>query len=148
MDPPRVPHATRRHREPNGRPNEKRVVKACVTAGFHVLRFSHQNKTYPCPSGLSRSAVGTRGKRRGFFLARLWSPRILVSLFILQSIGRPGLGWRFDRRVADPATWNIQRLTRLLFPHFSPLFYVRGNSERGRGEGYFLFKENNKKISI
>ncbi|CAL9163761.1 unnamed protein product [Musa hybrid cultivar] len=63
-----------------------------------------------------------RGKRRGFFLARLWSPRILVSLFILQSIGRPGLGWRFDRRVADPATWNIQRLTRLLPPHFSPLF--------------------------
>ncbi|CAL9103805.1 unnamed protein product [Musa acuminata var. zebrina] len=86
MDPPRVPHATRRHREPNGLPNEKRVVKACVTAGFHVLRFSHQNRRIPtvhrCPSGLSRSAVGTRGKRRGFFLARLWSPRILVSLFI------------------------------------------------------------------
>lgn len=139
MDPPRDPHApvviAKRQAEQAG--NEKRVVKACVTAGFHVLRFSHQNRRIPTvhryPSGLSRSAVGTRGKAGGGASVVGFSRTFVVPQdphFIIHtaSIGRPGLGWRFDRRVADPATWNLRRLTRLRPPHFSPLFMCVGTA--------------------
>ncbi|CAL9096668.1 unnamed protein product, partial [Musa textilis] len=91
------PPCTRRHRAPNARTaeagNEKRVVKACITAGFHVLRFSHQNGRIPsvhrCPSGLSRPRCCDAWKGAVGFLARTWSPRILPSLFALDgSVGQ------------------------------------------------------------
>ncbi|RRT65431.1 hypothetical protein B296_00014269 [Ensete ventricosum] len=117
MDPPRVPPTrARRQREAAGK--DKRVVKACITAGFHVLRFSHENRRIP-------TAIGTRGKaggkRRGFSRTHVVVPtriHLFIYLFIhTRSIGRPGIGWPpFHRRVADPATWRLRRLTRLLPP--------------------------------